>query len=418
MKNIVKNYQESVLKGFGWQGLLKLSYVLLAAIKIFFLSRLLDPTEFGIFSLVAIGLGVSEAITQTGINITILQTKNDAKHLIDTAWVIAIFRGFIIALITIAISLIMSYLFNMKILIMLGFLAAIVPIIKGFINPSIALWQKNFLFRKEYFYQTLKQATEVFFTVLLAIWWQNVAVFILGMIISALGEVFFSFLLAKPRPKFTYDKTAAAIIWQNAKGLSITATLSYLIENVDDLILGKILGTYQLGLYHNGYNVAHKIAYEPVKAANHSLLAAYTRLTHDHQRLKRGFLKALFLLSMGSLIIGTLVVYFKHPIITLGLGVKWLELESILPWLVLAAIAQGLTAFFYTFWVGLKNYKWINIHLTASLLTVGFSIWFFANKSGLTGAVEALAFTRLLMLLPLTIGSFLFIQKTKNVHSQ
>lgn len=412
-QEIAINYRQKVIYGFGWQSFLKIALAGLALIKVFFLARLLDPADFGIFALIAIGLGISEAITQTGINITILQTQENPNKLIDTAWVIAILRGLLIALITILLGIAMSSFFQTKALIGLGLLAALVPIIKGFINPSIAIWQKNFLFKKDSAYHIFRQIIEVLSTVSLALIWPHAAVFVLGMIIAACGEVLLSFIMAHPRPRLQYNKTAAKVIFQNAKGLSITAALSYLVENADDLILGKVLGTYQLGFYHNGYTISHKISYEPAKAANYSLLAVYTKLTHDHQRLWRGFIQALGLLLLGLSITGILMIYGKDIVVNLALGPKWQAVAQILPWLTLAAMAQGLVAFIYTILIAKKNYSLINWHLAVTLLVMSIALWLAGSNYGLFGASVALALSRVILLAPLVLLTYGQATKSK-----
>jgi len=409
---IPTNYRQHVIAGFGWQSLLKITLAGLALIKVFFLARLLTPTDFGVFSLIAIGLGISEAITQTGINITILQTSDNPAKLIDTAWVIAILRGLLIALLVSLLGILMSWFFQTPKLLPLGFLAALVPIIKGFINPSIAIWQKNFLFSRDSIYYIARQIVEVIATIILAWFWRDVTVFIWGMIVAALGEVILSFLMATPKPKLLYNKVAAKTIFQNARGLSITAALSYLTENIDDLILGKILGTYDLGLYHNGYTISHKLCYEPAKAANYSLLAAYTKLTTDQRRFWRGAMKAFALLLLGLVAIGLLLITFRQLVVSLALGSQWQAVVNILPWLTLAAITQGVIAFIYNILIARKNYSLINWHLAVTLPTMSAAIWLAGLKFGLVGAVAALALSRTFLLIPLMIWTYFLVKKT------
>ncbi len=397
-------YRNKVIAGFSWQIVLKLGISVLALIKIFFLSRLLSPTEFGVFALIAIALGISEAVTQTGINITILQlveNNQGLNRLISTAWLVALVRGVVIAAVLMVIGVFLSIFFSNPDLIRLTALAGLIPIIKGFINPSIVLWQKNLLFHKDTYFHLFKQAVEVVSTVTLALVWQSVEVFVWGMIIAAGFEVVLSWAAAKPRPRLIYDKSSLNLILQNAKGLSITAALSYLSENLDDLILGKTLGTYQLGLYHNAYTLTHKLNYEPTKAANYSLLAIYTKLATEKDRLWQAFRKAFALLSLSLGAITFVMVITRQFMVDIALGAAWQAVIPLIPWLALAGLAQSLVALIYTLQIAQKKYRLINWHLLITVLVLSASLYWSSVSSGIVMAVAALALTRWILLIPL-----------------
>ena len=396
-------YSKHVISGFAWQSLLKVGLAGLSLIKIFILARIFSPSDFGVFALIAIALGVSEATTQTGVNITILQTLHDPKKLIDTSWLIAIVRGGLIAGILAVMGFLMSVFFKNPQLFGLSLLACLVPMIKGLINPSIAIWQKEFQFQKDTFFHLLVTLIEIVGTILLALVWPNVAVFIYGMIIAALAEVIISFVAAKPKPKLIYDKQIASIIFQNAKGLSITAILSYLVENLDDLILGKTLGTYQLGLYHNGYAIAHKFTYEPGKAANYSLLSVYTKLTDNPKRLWSGFIKALtaILLLLGLITIA--VINLKQIIVGLVLGSDWQEVVPIISWLTIAGFFQTAIASIYTYLIAQKKYLVLNWHLAINVILMSVGLYWTSSTYGLLTAVGILAIIRIIMFFPLIL---------------
>ena len=399
-------YRNKVIAGFSWQIGLKFGLAILALIKIFFLSRLLSPTEFGVFALIAIALGISEAVTQTGINITILQVVADNQRLnrlINTAWLVAMVRGLLIALILFMIGFLLSLFFSNPDLIRLTALASLVPVIKGFINPSIVLWQKNLQFHNDTYFHLTKQVVEVVSTVVLALVWQSVEVFIWGMIIAAGFEAALSWVTAKPRPKLSYDNSSLQLILQNAKGLSITAALSYLSENLDDLILGKTLGTYQLGLYHNAYTLTHKLNYEPTKAANYSLMAIYTKLTVEKTRLWQAFRQAFGLITLGLGAITLLMIFLRQTIVDLALGITWQAVVPLIPWLALAGLAQSLVALIYTLQIAQKKYRLVNWHLLATVLILSISLYWTSVTSGILMAVMALAVTRWFLLIPLIL---------------
>ncbi len=283
-------------------------------------------------------------------------------------------------------------------------LAALVPVIKGAINPSIVLMQKNLTFFKESIYRFALVLVEAVLAVILAIALNSVVGLILAMIGGAIFEVLISFLFFADRPRFVLIPSRAKEIMRNAKGLTISAALSYLYQNADDAIVGKALGTYNLGLYHNAYALGHKTSYEFAQSAHHGTLPVLTKIVNDAPRLKRAFTKA-FISSMA------LVTTLSLPLaiaprwfVTLLLGEQWLDIVPVAPVMVLAGILASGALICYSLFVATKTYAYMNLHLGASVgLMILFLAWF-SPIWGLTGAAWALVLSRILPLPILIYG--------------
>ncbi len=396
-------YTTKAISGFSWQTGLKLisSFVTLA--KMFVLARLLSPTEFGLFSLTAIALGVSEALTETGINITLLQTKQTLDQFIDTAWVIAIIRGLLIGCVMAVLGLGMSRFFQQPQLLLLVGLAALVPIVKGFINPAIVTFHKNLQFRADSFYRLSLVITEAILAVVCVWLYQSVISLVVALILAGVFEVVISFVFFKLKPRFAYRPSKAAVIFANARWLSLSSFFSYLNENADNLILGKMVGTFGLGLYQNAYALSHKTNYDFAKSIHHSTLPIYTRVSDDVVRLKRAFIRTLGITTVIALGVSLPLLVAPELMIQLILGDQWLAAAGLVRWLVVAGCLQALTMVGYTVFIARKSLKLMNLHQFVSfaglVVLVGWGSW----SGGLTGAVMGLAASRIIAL-PILIG--------------
>ena len=163
-------YTRSALAGFGWQTALKLATNIIAVAKLAVLARLLSPADFGVFSLVTIALGLTESFTQTGVNVTILQSPKPTSFFINSAWVIAIIRGLVIALIMVLLGQGMASYFDFAQLGILVAVAALVPLIKGWINPSIIGLQKDLKFSADTFYRFSLVVVDALASVTIVFW--------------------------------------------------------------------------------------------------------------------------------------------------------------------------------------------------------------------------------------------------------
>ncbi len=398
------SYTQKTLVGFSWQTIYKAILVGIAMIKMYFLARLLDPQAFGLFSLTAITLGITESLTQTGINVTILQSKQSVKSFIDTAWVVAIIRGFVIGIIMLLMGLFMQNFYQEPQLLILIAVAALVPIIKGFINPYIVILHKEMRFFQDSLYRFSLIFVESLAAVILGFLTHSVWSLVFALIIGAIYEVVISFIFFKLKPKFNYLPSKGKIILNNAKWLSLSTVFNYLNENVDDFILGKIFGTHALGIYHNSYALSHKANYDFSKSVHHSTLPAFTRLTDSSLRLQRAFYRSMLaliaLISFASLPL----IIFPGFFVKLILGSQWLEVIPLVRPLIFAGIVQSISNQSYALFLARKQYKILNLHLFSSLVLMIILLIWWGNSYQLLGAVYGILVSRLIALPLILVG--------------
>lgn len=405
------SYIKNAVEGFSWQTILKILSSFIALAKISVLARLLSPDDFGLFSLTVITLGLSEAAAQTGINITILQSKKSINYFLDTAWVIAIARGFIIAIAMILMSLGLSKYFDKPQLITLVALTSLVPAIKGFINPSIIMLRKNLKFFKDSLYYLSLVIIEGLLAITLGLLLKSVEAMILSMIGAAIFEVAISFIFFKYKPQFRYLKSRAQTIFNNAKWLSLSSLMGYLNDNLDDLIIGKLFGTYKLGLYHNAYALTHKANYDLARSVHHGTLPIYTKIFSNPKRIKKATFKTFRWASLLLLLTSIVMLVFPEMIVRIVLGDQWLDVVPMVKWLVIAGVAHSLALLGYTLFLAKSAYKTLNLHQFANLILTISLIIFLGLKQGLLGAVTGLALGRVLALPIIIYGVY---QQTKN----
>lgn len=392
--NKLMGYTRQAVSGFGWKTVVTFATAALTAVKLSILARILEPRDFGLFAYVAIALGLAESITQTGVNITIIQAKESVKYFLNTAWVIAIIRGLLIGTVMLVMGLVMSQFYLEPSLTMLVGVAAFVPIIKGFINPAIISYQKELRFFRDSVYQFMVLFVEALAAVLLAWKLQSVIALIIALIASAIFEVGLSFFLFKLKPRFEYISSRAKQIFANARGLTISAALSYISENIDDLILGRVLGTAPLGSYHTGYSLSHKATQGFAHALNHSTLPVFAKIADEKTRLRRAFWKAIG--GLSALLLAALIplVLLPELVVTIILGDKWQAVIPILPWLAIAGALQALTTICYTALISTNSYTFMNFHRALSIVVfVPLFIWG-SVEYGLLGAAVTWAVSR------------------------
>ena len=388
------NYSRQALAGFSWQTIYKGLLMVVALIKVSILARLLGPEAFGLFSLTLIALGLTESLTQTGVNITLLQSQRPVRYFLDSAWVIAILRGFLIGSLMLVVGLFMQNYYQEPQLLALVSVAALVPVIKGFINPYIVVLHKEMRFFQDSVYRFSLVFVESLVAIALGFWLQSVWALVIAVLAGALFEVLISFVAFKTKPRFAYVSSRGKTILDNAKWLSVATVFNYLNEHADDFLLGKIVGTFNLGIYHNAYGLSHKANYDFAKSAHHSTIPVFAKIADKPIRLRKAFLRSLVALIAFVSLVSLPLLVFPEFFVNLILGDQWLAAVPLVQPLVFAGILQSISSLSYALFLAKKNYRVMNFHLFATLLLMVLLIIWWGRETQLAGAVRGILVAR------------------------
>lgn len=394
-------YSKDAIKGISWLGGLRIFTRILSLVRQVILARLLTPGQFGLFAIVGIVLSLTEVFTETGINIFLIQKKENKESIdtyVNTAWVVSICRGIIIAFIIVISAPFISSFFNSKELYPLLILGSTVPLIRGFINPSVVKFIKELRFNKEFSYRTSIFFVESFISIILAYILQSPASLVWGLIAGALFEVILSFRLVSPIPAFVFDKKLFKEILTKGKWLTLSGIFNYLYHHGDDIVVGKILGAVPLGLYDRAYAISMLPISEVSDTFSKATFPLYVKITEDIERFKYAYIKSLVSMSFIVVPIGMVFFFFPEQIITLILGPRWLSASQALQVLAIfgavRAIASSIIAPIYA----LQKQEMVTVITFVSLVGMALTIIPFVQNWGIVGAGYSALFGTLLSL--------------------
>jgi O-antigen/teichoic acid export membrane protein len=383
-------YSKSIIRGFSWAAILNAIAMAVSFVKIVLLSHFIfGPAEFGIFGVGVVVLGVLELITETGINVFLIQETEPLATYLDTAWVVSIIRGFLIAIILgiLAYPISVFYKIPSHWTFILAF--SLLPLIRGFLNPAIANLQKNLKFREDSIYRFLISVVGDFAIIIFAFTTHSLFSFVIGMMASAIVELILTFVFIKEKPSFSFDMKHVRKIINRGRWVTLALIFDYLFEHGDDLAVGKILNVASLGIYQNSYN----IAILPEKAIGQQLgkvtFPVYIKFLDDKLRLRRAFSRTFFVTLLLVLPFGAALFFLSDPIIKLVLGNKWLAAIPVLRVLALFAVARVISSLFHPLFLAFKKQRYITISTLVSILVLAISVVPFTKIYGISGAALA-----------------------------
>ncbi|MGH7203240.1 MAG: oligosaccharide flippase family protein [Candidatus Levyibacteriota bacterium] len=326
-------YKKDVIKGVSWTGSLSFFTKAIGFLETIILARILAPEQFGAYAIALLALGLLEVLTETGVNIVLIQEK-EIDHLVSSAWVVSIFRGLFIAAILFLSAPFIAQFFNSPLSLTLLTLISIAPLIRGFINPSVVKFQKELMFGKDFGYKFTVLLIDTSFSILVTYLTQNPVGIVIGLLVGVITEMLLSYFIVLPRPSFQFEKTYIAKIFHRGKWITATTIFDYLFHNADNIIVGRLLGAAYLGIYQLAYSIAVTPLTEVGKVFLQVSLPIFVKIGIDGKRLRSAFIKmclSIFCITFPVV----LILYFSPSIFVFLLGNKWAAITAIIPLLAL-----------------------------------------------------------------------------------
>lgn len=391
---------KNVITGISWTWALKLSARAVSFFSIILLARILSPSQFGVYGIAMLIMALLEVLTETGINVLLIQEKGKIENYLNSAWIVSILRGIFIAISILILAPFVSAFFHSPGSLDALLLLAIVPFLRGFINPSVIKFQKELNFRKEFWYRLIILFFGSSVSITLAFLTHSVNGLIFGLIAGVILEIVFSFMFISPRPNFSLEKDYFSRIFHRGKWITLSGIFNYLFHNFDNIVVGRILGAGNLGLYQMAYNISMLPITDVADVISKVTFPVYTIISEDRLRLRKAFLKTLFFVSIITVPFGIIIFIFPYEIVKVVLGQKWLAIVDVLRILVIFGVIRAISGLSSALFLSVGKQKYVTIVTLISIASLAIAIVplvvtygiYGAGISALTGSLVALPF--------------------------
>ncbi len=336
-------YSKQAFIGVSWMTAFRGISRAIATIRGIVLARILTPSQFGVFGVATIVLSFLEILTETGINVFLIQEKNRIDKFINSAWIVSILRGIILFLLIIILSPLIVSFFKITDLYRFLLLISFVPFIRGFINPSIVKFQKELEFRKEFMLRITIYFFDSLVSLTLALIMRDAISFVWGFIAGAILEVILSFILFNPKPLFKLEFNLIKIIINKAKWVTTYGIFNYIGQEGDTIVVGKLLGAYPVGIYQMGYRLSTLPISEVSDVVNKVVFPIYSKISEEKDRLLKAFKKTILAVSLLVTILSLIIFFLPKEFFDILLGSKWIEITSILKILVIYGMLRSIS---------------------------------------------------------------------------
>lgn len=400
-ENKNSNILQRVVKNTFWFFNASILGRFLNLLKGIILARLLLPEDFGLFGLAIVVIGFTEMISNIGAG-TFLFYKDDGeynKHKQTAFWVNLLISSSLVVFL-ILLSPIISRFYKTNELFLILIVLAISLFIKISSNVHRSILLKNLQFRLISIIEVVVSVVSFIVAIYLALFGYGVWSMVLSNLVWNVLYGILIFYFAKWLPVWELSFSALRQIAHFSFFYLGGSIIWYLIQNVDNLLVGKLLGMNALGFYNLSYNYALLPITLIANSIGNVVLPEMGKLSRNLSEFWPNYFKVSKLL-IGCVSPIALAMFFLAPdLFPLLFGAKWNE--AILPFQILSIYAlvrcmwadpfSSLGKFKSGFYFGL-------ITLTLSF----FSIYFIGLKFGIVGV----AFVVLFLIGAVHIGALL-----------
>jgi len=319
------------------------------------LARLLGPHAFGVYAVAYVAQRILVNLNDLGVGLAVVRWPGDPAEIVPTIATIAFANS--LAMYAVCYFGAPAYASAM------GDPAAasvvrvlcIVVIVDGIVATPIGLLTRNFRQDLRMIVDQVNIWLGTAVTAALALSGFGAMSLAIGRL-AGCAAALVPLLWFSPLPfRLGFDRAKARALLRFGLPLAGSNVILFIVENVDQLVVGRVLGVTALGFFALASNLSNwplTIFSQPVRNV---APATFSRLRHDSAAMRSGFLSAAELLGAVTLPVCLALSAAAIPLVGLIYGTQWLPAAKVL---ILLSALSALQIFFeltYDFFVVLAK---------------------------------------------------------------
>jgi O-antigen/teichoic acid export membrane protein len=306
------------------------------------LAHLLTPHEFGLAGMALVFTGLGGVFSDLALSAALVQRST--LHEVDrsTAFWTNAAAGLLLTLTGVAAAPLVASFFGQGAVAPLFAASSGLFILWSLSATQAALLTREMNFRSIEVRNVLAGIVGGAVAVTLALMGAGAWTIVAQSIVTAAVALVLVWRLSAWRPRPTYSFASLRRLGSFSGKTLISQLLSYFTMNVDNILVGRFLGSGSLGIYSVSYNTMFLPVARISLPIQQVLFAAFSRLQREPERLRAAWLRGNQLISALNVpaFVGMAIV--APDFVPVVLGHRWHEAVPVLQLLSLAGVAQTL----------------------------------------------------------------------------
>ena len=395
------NLKKSAFSGIKWTASSAAVTAALQLLQVAVLARILDPKDFGLMALAMLVIGFGQAFLDMGVSNAIIYKQGiTAGQLNSLYWLNVLCGAVLFALLTVSAPLVASF-YEEKELTGLIRLTAAAFLIQPFGQQFMVLLQKDLAFDKLALVEMLNKGVMLIVSAAAALAGYGVHSLAYGLLVSVSVSTLLYMRIGSKiyRPAFAFDPGGIGEFARFGFYQMGERTINYFNFHIDTLLIGKLAGAADLGLY----NMTKQLVLQPISIVNPILtrvaFPVMTRIQDQTGKLREVYLKQVNYLSSLNFPLCAAMVVFAGDIVQVVFGPKWHSAAALLRILAVWGAARSVINPVGSLLLAKGRADW-SFRWNLALLFCAPAAIYAGSSRGLTGIAYALLSLQVSLLLP------------------
>ena len=339
---MVDDFKSRTLSGLSWSTISQFGVQVLKMATGIALARLLSPKEFGLMGMIAVFVGFASIFINFGFGAALIQKKDaEQKHYSSIFWINIGLGITLMSILMICASWIAKF-YKEPILIPVTILISANLFIGAIGSVHSTLFQKQLNFKS----LAITEIVAVIFSGIIAITMASLGFGIWSLVIhsitSTVTMVTLMWYFSDWRPSFVFDWKAVKDLIGFSSNLFGFNILNYFVRNVDNLLIGRFLGSSALGLYSKAYSMMLFPLSNMSMVIGRVMFPAFSSIQEDIPRIRKLYLRITrnTALITFPLMLGLLIT--SDSFVAAVLGLQWSGMIPILKVFCIVGMIQSI----------------------------------------------------------------------------
>ena len=304
-------------------------------------ARALLPSEMGVMALALLVTNYVDALNEFGISSAVVWFERDDEISRSTAFWVDLAFGLFATILVVGLAGPLAGFFREP---------ALEPVLRvlalSFLFTSLgsvhdAVLRRQLNFRRQIGPEVSRAISKGVLTVVLVGAGLGVWSLVWGQLLGALvGSIWFIAAL-RWWPSVTFDRRVAATMTRYGASVAGVTFLAVVVKDVDYLVVGRRLGSGELGLYTLGFRLPDLAVMGVCYAVSKAVFPALSRLRDDPDSLRRGVVRGLGSLSLITAPLGVLLAVYAKDLVAAFYGPRWAPTGQVLAFIAIYFVASS-----------------------------------------------------------------------------
>jgi len=390
---------ERVVHAGFWSMLLYVTARAFGLVRTVVIARLLAPDDIGLFALASLALMSVETFTMTGFNAALIHREGDIERDLSITFTVHVIRGIFRAGLVLLISPLVAGFFREPQVEQLVQVIAFSSLVHGFSNTGVTHFRKSLEFHKDSALLFSRLCADLLVSVSAAIYLRSAWALVYGFVAGHAAQVIMSYVLHPFRPRFILDFKAVKSLFRYGMWMNLTAVMIFFSANGATMVIGRILDTNRLGLYHLAYWISMAALVGVAQVSGDVAFAAFSKIQHDAVRMRSAFVRVSGFMLVIALPTTVALFISGDVLVRFLLGEKWSGMIQCLRLMALAGCLHSIALSGRPVFMGLGHPRSLFHMQLIRAATLMVFIYPLCVLDGISGAAMAAVLSSLTMMM-------------------